>query len=234
MITYNGEKYIKEQIDSILAQIGENDEILISDNGSKDGTIDIIQSYEDHRIRLFHNISSDKFNGTMKKCYNVGRNAENVLKRAKGDFIFLADQDDVWLPNKVTKCIQELNENDLVITNHIPVDENLKPFASTINEIVIPNLLNTLFRTQFLGCCMAFKKSLCKYILPFPKEPLMHDIWIGIMGLKYGKISLIQEPLLLYRRHANNASVNIEQKSPNSLRFKLMYRIYLLKAYLEH
>ena len=168
-------------------------------------------------------------------CYNVGRNAENALNKALGDYIFLADQDDIWLPGKVETCLKELQFKDLVITNHIPVDSQLIPLNNIYkpSRFTTPSLLNTLTHTQFLGCCMAFKKKLLPYILPFPSEPVMHDIWIGLMAIKYGKISLIQEPYLLYRRHGNNASVNIEKHSINPISFKLMYRFYLLRAYLK-
>ncbi|HRF69149.1 MAG TPA: glycosyltransferase family 2 protein [Muribaculum sp.] len=237
IITYNGEKFIKAQIQSIISQLGDNDEVVISDDGSSDSTLDIISAFNDCRIKVYHNpAKSGGFRDTMEICFRVGRNAENALKHANGDYIFLADQDDIWLPNKVTECVKALEKYDLVITNHIPVDETLQKMDMSINlePIKTPTLINTLIRTPFLGCCMAFSKNLLQYILPFPKQPLMHDIWIGLMALKHGKIGLIQEPYLLYRRHSDNASINIGQKSTNSLGYKLMYRKYLLEAYINN
>lgn len=236
LLSYNGAKYIEAQLSSILTQLDHDDEVIISDDGSTDGTLDIIKDYGDRRIKLCQNHQKvTSYKGTMKMCYNVGRNAENALNKALGDYIFLADQDDIWLPGKVETCLKELQFKDLVITNHIPVDSQLIPLNNIYkpSRIKTPSLLNTLTHTQFLGCCMAFKKKLLPYILPFPSEPVMHDIWIGLMAIKYGKISLIQEPYLLYRRHGNNASVNIEKHSINPISFKLMYRFYLLRAYLK-
>ena len=89
MATYNGEKYIREQIDSILPQLSDSDELVISDDGSSDSTIDIIQGYNDRRIRLYHNTR-----------HGVTWNFENALRQSRGDVIFLADQDDVWKPGK--------------------------------------------------------------------------------------------------------------------------------------
>lgn len=236
LLSYNGETYIKDQINSILNELEKEDELIISDDGSSDDTIPIIKEIKDSRIKLLHHFEEhSNFKGTMRTCFNVGRNAENALKIAKGDYIFLSDQDDIWLPGKTKECLNILQSSDLVITNHIPVDRNLNEIYTTKNkgDLIKPTIWNTFIHTQFLGCCMAFRKKLLPYILPFPKEPLMHDIWIGLMALKYGKISLIRKPLLLYRRHGKNASINIEGKSTNSLGFKLMYRYYILKAYIN-
>ena len=126
-----------------------------------------------------------------------------------------------------------LKEYDLVISNHTAVHADLQLYEGYKSKVLIPTLWNTLYRTQFLGCCMAFHRRLLSKILPFPQVPLMHDIWIGLMALKYGRIGIIQEPLLLYRRHGGNASVNLEKKSSNSLTFKILYRFYILKAYLN-
>lgn len=90
MATYNGEEYIKEQLESILCQLGEMDEIIISDDGSTDNTLNIIESYNDSRIKIHINTGKHGF------VYNF----ENALQKAKGEYIFLSDQDDIWLPEK--------------------------------------------------------------------------------------------------------------------------------------
>lgn len=236
MPAFNGAKYIREQLDSILCQLGPEDEIIISDDGSTDGTLDIVLAYEDARIKLLnHRLEVTPYSGVMDVCYRVGRNAENAMKEAKGDYIFLADQDDVWPIDKVEKCIGILQDVDLVVTNKLVVDSNLKPLPSDgpVIPVKAPTLYNTLTHTPFTGCCMAFRRSLLNYILPFPKEPLMHDIWIGLMGMKHGKVRVIQEQLLFYRRHGGNASIN-GTRSKNPLSYKLKYRYYLLKAYIMH
>ena len=96
--TYNGEKFIREQIESILCQLSSDDEIIVSDDGSTDGTIVIINCIGDKRIRIIE--------GPRK--HSPTFNFENALKEAKGDYIFLADQDDVWKTNKVEVCMKWL------------------------------------------------------------------------------------------------------------------------------
>lgn len=105
--THNGAHYIKEQIESILCQLGTNDEIIISDDGSTDNTIDILLAFNDKRIIIYH------YKQPVKSKHShiyVCKNFENALKHAKGDYIFLADQDDWWMPNKVMKCLEDLKK----------------------------------------------------------------------------------------------------------------------------
>jgi len=112
--TYNGEKYIREQLDSILYQLSMEDEIVIPDDGSTDKTIEIIKGINDPRIKIFyHQTEKNNYLGTLKTCFLVGRNAHNALKHASGDYIFWADQDDVWLEGKVATFMQHLKKYDL-------------------------------------------------------------------------------------------------------------------------
>ena len=92
MATYNGAKYIKEQLDSIIPQLREDDELIVSDDASKDDTLKIVESYNDPRIKIFHN-----------ENHGVAHNFENAMREATGDLIYFADQDDVWLPGKLDK-----------------------------------------------------------------------------------------------------------------------------------
>lgn len=103
MATYNEAKYIREQLESILCQLSEDDEIIVSDDGSTDGTIDIIMSYHDNRVKVLHHISSPG-----SSFVKATRNFENALLHAHGDYI-LADQDDVWHKNKVSVCFSYLD-----------------------------------------------------------------------------------------------------------------------------
>ena len=92
MATYNGAKYIKEQLDSIIPQLRDDDELIVSDDASKDETLKIVESYNDPRIKIFHN-----------ENHGVAHNFENAMRQASGDIIYFADQDDVWLPGKLDK-----------------------------------------------------------------------------------------------------------------------------------
>ena len=116
MATHNGEKFIKEQLDSILCQLSPEDEVVISDDGSTDSTLEIIEGYNDSRIKIYRMTHTRK---GMKSHYYVTMNFENALRQAKGDYIFLCDQDDVWYPHKVERCFEVLKEYDMVLTYKI-------------------------------------------------------------------------------------------------------------------
>ena len=124
--TYNGEKFIKEQIDSILRQLSLDDEIIVSDDGSTDDTISIIISIDDKRIRIIE--------GPRKHSPTL--NFECAMKEAKGDYIFLADQDDVWKPNKVEVCFKWLQNYDCVVSDAEVTDSNLNPLYPSLYAIM--------------------------------------------------------------------------------------------------
>lgn len=217
--TYNGEKYIKEQILSILPQLSVTDEIIVSDDGSSDKTLTIIESLNDARIKIIHN--------NLK--HGFVSNFENAIRHAKGDYIFLSDQDDIWTTNKIEVCLRYLQITDLVVHNALLV--NAQGEKSCIDFFSIrkskAGYWKNLYKNSFIGCCMAFKSSLLNSILPFPKYILWHDMWIGLIAEKKGKTIFIPDILLYYRRHENNASPTSE-KSSFSLLKKIFYRLQFL------
>lgn len=219
MATFNGAIYIEQQIESILRQLSRNDELIISDDGSTDGTIDLINGIDDDRIYFFSNI---KKNG-------VAGNFENALKRATGKYIFLSDQDDVWLDYKISTVIRELQECDCVLHNAHLIDG--KDNFLNIDLFSIYNTrtgyFRNLFRNTFVGCCMAFKSDLLKYILPIPDKITMHDMWIALIAEKKGTTKLISDKLIQYRRHENNASTT-SNKTKFSRYYQLKYRLIML------
>lgn len=219
MTTYNGEKYIKEQLDSILCQLGEDDEVIISDDSSTDQTVNIIKSYNDKRIKLFEE----------QKFFSPTYNFENSLKFATKDFIFLSDQDDVWLPVKVETVLKYLKEHDLVVSDCIVVDEDLKVLDESFFGLVNSGngFFKNFIKNTYIGCCMAFRRSVLEYILPFPSKIAMHDIWIGLSTEMKGTVFFLKEPQILYRRHENTATLS-GLKSKNNTVFKLYYRFLLL------
>ncbi len=217
MATYNGEKYLRPQMDSILKQLSENDELIISDDGSTDATLEIIDSYKDQRIKLLH--------ATHK---NLIFNFENALKEARGDVIFLSDQDDIWVDDKVEKYREKIEKNFLVFSNALMFKDN----DINASELFFKDskkktgLLNNLKKVKFLGATLAFRKSVLQKALPFPKRIPMHDIWIGLVAETMGNTHFIDEPLIYYRRHGNVASTT-GSKSENSFIKKLKMRINL-------
>lgn len=201
MATYNGEKYIREQIESILSQMSLEDELVISDDGSKDSTIAVIKSINDERIKLFYN------NGE----HGYTPNFENALKNAKGDYIFLSDQDDIWLPNKIERVMQEFSKGfDFVYTDCKTINKNKEIISeSRINDYKIKKgAIRTLIKLRYIGCCYAFNRRVLNAALPFPRKYkyLEHDAWIVSLANFYFKVSIISEPLILYRRHDSNTS----------------------------
>lgn len=219
LASYNGELFIKEQVDSILPQLSENDEIIISDDSSTDKTIQIINSYNDNRIKLYIN----------KNSKSPATNFENALRQAKGDYIFLCDQDDVWFPDKVETVMSYFNKYDLIVTDCNVVNGDLElieeSFFRSLNSGT--GFWKNFIKNRYLGCCMAFKREVLDYALPFPSAIAMHDIWIGLLVELKGKPFFLNKPLILYRRHDNNASFG-GGKSKNSLFYKIKYRTILL------
>lgn len=236
MATYNGARFIKEQIDSIIPQLSENDELIISDDGSTDGTLDIINSYNDERIKVLHHQKNPEFAKIRhsRNFYYATSNFENALIHAKGDYIFLSDQDDVWMPDKVERMITMMRDNnaDCVMCNFSLIDED----GTIISNVVLPKnsvprtLLFKILKSRLIGSSMAFHKSLKKKIFPFPKKLLAHDLWIGCLAKR---VLFIDIPLTLYRRYRGTVSTGID-KSGNPVLYKVLYRTNFLFLVLKH
>lgn len=233
MATYNGSKYIEEQINSILKQLDIDDEIVVSDDGSSDGTLDILNKINDKRIKIFqHNHDEDEAYTRRKRSqnfYRVTSNFQNALKNAKGDYIYLSDQDDIWIEDRVKLVQEDLMNNDIVMTNYMIMDEN-----STITNAkfctkspISKNLINNIIKSKFLGCCMAFRRNVLDYCLPFPANLIAHDYWIGCLGVYKFRFYFEEKPLHMYRRSGNNVSASTE-KSSNTFIYKIMFRLEFL------
>ena len=234
--SYNGDMFVYKQIHSILPQLSENDEIIISDDSSTDNTIKIIKSFNDRRIHLLEN---NKFKSPIF-------NLEHALKQAKGDYIFLADQDDIWENNKVKVLLNALNHYDLVLSNCKLINEDDNIIQPDYYQYYFkknkPSLsfFKNLYKNPFLGCAMAFNRKVLERSLPFPEKIAMHDIWIGLLAEVCFRVHFVEEPLFSWRRHYNNATFAIDlpenKLSNNSFLFKIQYRLiiffYLIKRVL--
>lgn len=221
MATYNGAKYIREQIDSILLNLSSEDELVISDDLSSDTTVNIIKEYNDNRIRLLLNNSR----------HGVAGNFENALRHANGEIIFFSDQDDVWLPGKIKEMSDFLRKGgyDIVTCNCALTDSNLQVLRReyyTAESPVDRGALKNFIKDLWLGSCMAIKRDILKEVMPFPPQIIAHDLWIAIYGQLRFKCGYYDKPLQLYRRHDFTVSF-ADGKSSNSLKFKLEYRAYL-------
>ena len=215
--TYNGERFIREQIDSILRQLSSDDEIIVSDDGSTDDTISSINSIDDKRIIIIE--------GPRK--HSPTPNFECAIKEAKGDYIFLADQDDVWKPNKVEVCMKWLQEYDCVVSDAEVTDSNLNPLYPSLYAIMQVRqgrIYNTIWKNGYTGCCMAFRRNVLNASMPFPKDIPMHDIWIGNVAAYKYNVKFISDKLVLFRRHEDTISCN-GKGSRFSLWQQLKFRI---------
>lgn len=223
MATYNGQNYILQQLVSILNQLGPSDELIISDDGSTDETLSIVESLDDKRIKIYHNQSN----------HGVVGNFNNALVHASGDIIFLADQDDIWADNKVEIMMDKLKDYDAVVHNFLFM--NGEGVVSDNDFFSIhpsrSGFWNNLYRNGFMGSCMAFRKKVLDDALPLPKHILWHDMWIGLMAEKKGRTCFIPDTLLYYRRHGDNVSATGE-KSTFSRWFQLKYRLQMLWYFL--
>ncbi len=209
MTTYNGARFVREQIDSILGQLGDADELVISDDGSTDGTWEILAEVADRdaRVRILHGPGR----GVIANFNHVLAQSAVAHGRRKG-VIFLADQDDVWYPDKVRRVLKHLHETDadLVLHDVRVTDENLEAtiypsfFAYRRSKT---GFTANLIKNSYMGCAMAFRGEILEDVLPAPETLPMHDWWIGTRAARAGKGAvLLPEVLMDYRRHADTAS----------------------------
>lgn len=203
LASYNGEKYIKEQLDSILRNLSSQDEIIVSDDGSADGTLSILNEYKNGEI---------PFRIVQGPGKGIKQNICEALKYCRGKYIFLADQDDVWTDDKVENVLRYLGKDGCNLVCH-----DAKVMDASLSKMIKPSFFsyrgskagvwNNFIKNRYMGCCMAFGKSLLPFIIPIPDEIEMHDQWIGIINdIKGGHSKFITDKLLFYRRHSENVS----------------------------
>ncbi len=215
LATYNGEKYLKEQLDSLLNQTYKDFEILIRDDNSKDLTINIIQEYErvyPEKIKL---IQDDLGNLGSSKSFM------KLLEYSDSEYIMFCDQDDVWLPNKIELSLNKMKELEnthgkdlplLVFTDLHVVDESLKIIENSFwkYQKLIPKTTKDwrmlVSQNVITGCTIMMNQQAKEVSLPFALDMMIHDQWIAVNVAKYGKIEYIDKQTILYRQHGNNVA----------------------------
>lgn len=224
--TYNGGKYLKEQLDSITNQLNTDDEIIISDDGSSDNTINIIESYNDNRIVLYKN-----------SFKNVVLNFEFAISKSKGDYIFLSDQDDIWHKDKIKsylECFLNNSKVAVLISDFYMIDQNGIHLDRVYKKNKFSNsLVKNILVNNFIGCAMAFTGKTKKVIMPFPKNIAMHDWWIGTCSKFCGEINYIDKKLHYYRRHDNNVTKGTGAKVGIKLKWRINLIVNLVVRYIK-
>lgn len=207
LATYNGACWIKTQLQSVLSQLGENDEVVLVDDVSSDNTLEKVGELRDARIRVFRN----------ERNLGVDLTFQKALSLARGNIFFLCDQDDIWYPGKVSRVMQVFDEHPevtLVLSDARIIDSEgqvIAPSYFGIRGAFTPGVFANIVKSKFLGCAMAVKSGMRDRFLPFPARIPGHDMWIGVVNEFYGKTFFIADPLIGYRRHGENISPDRRQ-----------------------
>lgn len=217
MATYNGKAYLAEQLKSVLSQLLPDDELIIIDDGSKDGTLELIDSLKSPLVHSVRNLT------------NVGVLAtfERGLLLSSKEIIFLCDQDDIWLSGKRAAVVEAFERDPrilVVVSDAQLIDANSRVIATSFmatRDGFHGGILSTLVRNRYLGCAMAMRRELLVAALPIPRSAPMHDMWLGALGSILGRVHYISEPLIQYRRHGCNVSPSQHQGWSRMLRWRL-------------
>ncbi len=224
MATYNGAAYLREQIDSILPQLRDDDELVIVDDASADGSREIIASYDDPRIRC---VEQDVNRGYV-------RTFEHALEAARGDIVLLSDQDDVWLPGRLELLAQAAGMRGVAASNLLLLHSG-EPLRSPLTGR--PWLLHAKHSTRgvrnelamlagdipYFGCTMAIRRDRLDLVLPFPAGlSESHDLWIATVANAARWMTHVEQPTLLRRVHDDNASTSRPRGILPALRSRLL------------
>jgi len=234
LAAYNGELFISEQLESLLRQTFQDFVIYIRDDRSTDSTSSIIQKYADQYPQKIFIAQNEK---------NIGGSKHNFIKMMmehKDDYVMLCDQDDVWLPDKIEKSLDKIQEIEMVYGKSEPalvhsdltvVDERLNIISNSVLKEVLSDCSKTslnkkIIQNTITGCTAMYNRALANLISE-PQYMIMHDWWILLIAAAFGKIGTIYEPTILYRQHENN---DIGAKKKQAL---LEYVFYKLTHYRE-
>ena len=204
MATYNGEKYLAEQLDSIINQTYHNWNLLIRDDNSTDRTLEIIQDYQkkDNRIKLLKDNEGN---------LGIVKNFEELLKNSESEFIMFSDQDDIWIENKLEmylKMIEKIkNKGFMIHSDAILFDKNKSNILKDtfISKKAINKGLENVFFNYFVqGATILISKEIKNFILPFPKEVYLHDRYIHLISELFFERIFVNKALIYYRQHGDN------------------------------
>lgn len=225
MATYNGERHVRRQIETILSELSSADELIVVDDCSRDRTVEVIRSIEDPRISVHCN------------AYNQRqvRSFATAIAFARNDVVFLADQDDIWIPGRVDLMCEALEtaRASLVASNfewvdeaETPIDLPLMPVRQEDSRRFLKNIFDIFIgRHKYLGCTMAFRRELVSLVLPIPSYSETHDLWLALAANLIGSNIHLETTTLLKRQHQGNFTDTVSGRS-----FYLKLRTRLLFA----
>lgn len=230
MATYNGENYLKEQIDSILNQTHQDFRLLISDDCSQDGTRQILKEYveKDNRVVVF----------LQTKNLGVVKNFEYLMEKVENEYFMFSDQDDIWQNDKIKRSIEQIikTNSDLVYSDLEVVNQDLdvlyqsywklKGFEKKVKKY---NDFKSLYLNNFVtGCTMLVKSKWLEKILPLPHKSkyILHDYWTALVVSKFGKMTYLDQPLVKYRQHFGN-NIGSKKRSDQIKDFSQMRELFI-------
>jgi glycosyltransferase involved in cell wall biosynthesis len=221
MATFNGERYVQEQLSSILAQLGSDDEVIVVDDASSDATVSVVDGVQDARVRLYPRSKNAGYVSAF----------EEAISRSRGDFVLLSDQDDVWIPGRVDRFVRALGSSDVVASNMVILgSDDRAPWWMPARQgrQWRRNVLRILAGVSgYYGCGMGIRQDFVRTIAPFPAFLTeSHDLWLALAGNLAHSIALIEEPTLRRRVHQDN----VTPTRPRSLGKVLAARMMLLRA----
>jgi glycosyltransferase involved in cell wall biosynthesis len=202
MATFNGERFLRRQLDSIYSQSYKDIEVIVCDDKSTDNTIAILEEYRT-KNGLRYQINNS----------NLGyfKNFEKTIGLCRGRYIALADQDDIWLPNKINRLVESIGDYSMIFSDAGFIDDNDTLFADSILRFTGNSVFsgkpikNLIFYNFITGCTVLFKREILDVALPFPEGEYYHDWWLALVACKLDGLLFLPEQLVLYRRHQSNA-----------------------------
>ncbi|MCL1999354.1 MAG: glycosyltransferase family 2 protein [Turicibacter sp.] len=225
MATYNGERFLQEQLDSVLSQTFSNFTIHVSDDCSTDSTWQILEEYAEKSPKI-------RISRRHENTGSAKHNFLGLMTEIRDDYIMLCDQDDVWLPDKIEKTLAKMQSMErengvntpiLVHTDLTVTDENLAvknpSYKAAMNSDFSRTAFNqVLIQNTLTGCTALYNRALAELLTTAPKYCVMHDWWLKLVAAAFGRIGHLEEQTVLYRQHGGNA---IGAKDVRTLSYKI-------------
>lgn len=226
MTTYNGEKFLSTQLDSILCQTFKDWRLFIKDDCSTDDTLNILRYYSerDDRITIVEN----------NEKLGAGRNFLSLLEISSADYIAFCDQDDYWFENKLEVLYENItktnkDEPTLMVSNCLVWQYPTNEISKNYNYVMPNTLKDVLFMGGMQGCLTIFNKALKEILNQKYKYVWLHDHYLLLAAMTFGKVQYIQQPLMLYRQHNSNTTAHFSTKQIGEIGKKIIKNRFLLK-----